>query len=252
MASAYKFNKSCLAWTEATGNAWWLWGSSTHLEHPLDIHGFHFIGYVIWFSWQTLFLHLLSSVTIPQLHLKRQPRKKNLFPSPWPKVAGSISITISISISIGICIRKYQLLLALAFIRDSSSHRHTCTSLFPPKGRKKSISTLEIAFRGDSLPPPCYPPGSMFAFWPSKKAGQSWDQIVSVLQPIHRPVHSNHTYEGLWRSYKYQTLGDILPRLKVELIFFLGGGGHFWSWLQDFKVVHIHIKMPTPKHPSVP
>ena len=150
--------------------------------------------------------------------------KKNLFPSPWPKVAGSISITISISISIGICIRKYQLLLALAFIRDSSSHRHTCTSLFPPKGRKKSISTLEIAFRGDSLPPPCYPPGSMFAFWPSKKAGQSWDQIVSVLQPIHRPVHSNHTYEGLWRSYKYQTLGDILPRLKVELIFFWGGG----------------------------
>ena len=211
---------------------------------------FHWIRYLVLMA-DPVFTSAFQCDYPPVAPEATTEKKKNLFPSPWPKVAGSISITISISISIGICIRKYQLLLALAFIRDSSSHRHTCTSLFPPKGRKKSISTLEIAFRGDSLPPPCYPPGSMFAFWPSKKAGQSWDQIVSVLQPIHRPVHSNHTYEGLWRSYKYQTLGDILPRLKVELIFFWGGG-HFWSWLQDFKVVHIHIKMPTPKHPSVP
>jgi len=93
----------------------------------------------------------------------------------------------------------------------------------------------------------------MFAFWPSKKAGQSWDQIVSVLQPIHRPVHSNHTYEGLWRSYKYQTLGDILPWLKVELAWNFLGRVELASRfpIRISKVVHIHIPMPTPKHPSV-
>lgn len=159
MASAYKFNKSCLAWTEATGNAWWLWGLSTHLEHPLDIHGFHFIGYVIWFSWQTLLLHLLSSVTIPQLHLKRQPKKKNLFPSPWPKVALAL-VSLSVLALVLVFVLEKELLLVLAFISDSSSHRHTCTSLFPPEREKKSISTLEIASRSVI---PCHLPATCLA-----------------------------------------------------------------------------------------
>ena len=86
-------------------------------------------------------------------------KKKNLFPSPWPKVALAL-VSLSVLALVLVFVLEKELLLVLAFIRDSSSHRHTCTSLFPPEREKKSISTLEIASRSVI---PCHLPATCLA-----------------------------------------------------------------------------------------
>lgn len=68
--------------------------------------------------------------------------EKNLFPSPWPKVAlAVVSLSVSAVVLVLVFVLEKELLLVLAFIRDSSSHRHTCSSLFPPgEGEKRHFN----------------------------------------------------------------------------------------------------------------